>query len=157
MVHEWSRWSLLEEGWSTTKCVQWVGLLKNGVLSSSFEWGRNQNIKIHRLRYTSRKDYKTDGCKIAAAMCIFDVLAEVKRFSMITQEKSTNIIRVFNSVETAKWNYARLLKKVKKNPSYWNYQMQASCWFNWIQTQSTITCSKLIIETLEQGVEFVQS
>ena len=47
-----------------------------------------------------------------------DVLAEAKRFSMITQEKNINVIKMLDAVETTKYNYERLLKKVKKDPAY---------------------------------------
>ena len=47
-----------------------------------------------------------------------DVLAEAKRFSMVTQEKDINIIKMLDAVETTKSNYERLLKKVKKDPAY---------------------------------------
>lgn len=48
------------------------------------------------------------------------VLAETEHFSMVTQRKSINIIKVFYAVETAKSNYERLLNKVKKkkNPVF---------------------------------------
>ena len=46
-----------------------------------------------------------------------DVLAEAKRFSLVTQE-NVNIIKVLDAVETTKSNYERLLKKVKKNPKF---------------------------------------
>ena len=47
-----------------------------------------------------------------------DVLAEAKRFSLVTQENNVNIIKVLDAVETTKSNYERLLKKVKKNPKF---------------------------------------
>ena len=47
-----------------------------------------------------------------------DVLAEVKHFSLITQEQNIDIIRILDSVENTKHNYERLLKKLRKNPAY---------------------------------------
>ena len=64
------------------------------------------------------------------------VLAETEHFSMVTQRKSINIIKVFYAVETAKSNYERLLNKVKKKKSCLQIRItkyQTGCWFNWIQ------------------------
>ena len=47
-----------------------------------------------------------------------DVLAEAKRFSLISQKKDINVIKMLEAVETTKSNYQRLLSKVKKNPAY---------------------------------------
>lgn len=47
-----------------------------------------------------------------------DVLAEAKRFSLVSQKKDINVIKMLNSVETTKFNYQRLLAKVKKNPAF---------------------------------------
>ena len=47
-----------------------------------------------------------------------DILAEARRFSLVTQEKNINIIRMLDAVETTKCNYERLLKRVTKNPAY---------------------------------------
>ena len=46
-----------------------------------------------------------------------DVLAEEKRFSIVTQEKNINVIRMLDALETIKSNYEQFLKKVK-NPAY---------------------------------------
>ena len=43
-----------------------------------------------------------------------DVLADVKRFSLITQEKNINVIKMLNAVETTKSNCERQLKKNKR-------------------------------------------
>ena len=47
-----------------------------------------------------------------------DVLAEAKHFSSITQEQNIDIIHILDSVQNAKHNYKRLLKKLRKNPAY---------------------------------------
>ena len=46
-----------------------------------------------------------------------DILAEAKRFSLVSQKKNINIIKMLDAVETTKSNYQRLLAKVRKNPS----------------------------------------
>ena len=52
------------------------------------------------------------------AVFFTDVLAEAKRFSLITQEKNNNVIKMLNAVETTKSNYKRLLKRIKENSEY---------------------------------------
>ena len=47
-----------------------------------------------------------------------DVLAEAKRFSLISQKKDINVITMLEAVETTKSNYQRLLAKVKKDPTF---------------------------------------
>ena len=49
-----------------------------------------------------------------------DVLAEAKRFSLITQEENIDIIYIYilDSAENTKHNYKHLLKKLWKNPTY---------------------------------------
>ena len=47
-----------------------------------------------------------------------DFLVEVKQFSLITQEKNINVIKIFNAVEKTKSNYKRLLKRIKENNEY---------------------------------------
>ena len=47
-----------------------------------------------------------------------DLLVEVKQFSLITQEKNINVIKIFNAVEKTKSNYKRLLKRIKENNEY---------------------------------------
>ena len=47
-----------------------------------------------------------------------DLLAEAKRFSLITQEKNVDVIKMLNAVETTESNYERLLKRIKENSKY---------------------------------------
>ena len=47
-----------------------------------------------------------------------NLLVEVKQFSLITQEKNINVIKIFNAVEKTKSNYKRLLKRIKENNEY---------------------------------------
>ena len=51
--------------------------------------------------------------------CFFmNLLVEVKQFSLITQEKNINVIKIFNAAEKTKSNYKRLLKRIKENNEY---------------------------------------
>ena len=45
--------------------------------------------------------------------CAFftDILAEAQRFSLITQEKNVNVVKILDAVESTKSNYERLRKK----------------------------------------------
>ena len=45
-------------------------------------------------------------------------MAEAKRFSLITQEKNINMIKMLNAVESTKSNHERLLKRIKENSEY---------------------------------------
>ena len=47
-----------------------------------------------------------------------DILAKAKCFSLTTQERNVNIIKVVDAVESTKSNYGRLLKKLEKDPAY---------------------------------------
>ena len=47
-----------------------------------------------------------------------NVLAEAKHFSLITQEQNIDIICILDSVKNTRYNYERLLKKLRKNPAY---------------------------------------
>ena len=50
--------------------------------------------------------------KVLLQAAVFtDILADAKRFSLITQEKNINLIKMLDAVTTAKSNYERLLKK----------------------------------------------
>ena len=59
---------------------------------------------------------KLAGAKVLLRAASFtDVLVEAKRFSLITQEKKINVIKMLNAVESTKSNYERLLKRIKEN------------------------------------------
>ena len=45
-------------------------------------------------------------------------LEEAKRFSLISQKKDINVIRMLNAVETTKANYQSLLAKLKTHPQF---------------------------------------
>lgn len=47
-----------------------------------------------------------------------DVLAEAKQFSLVSQKKNINMIKMLESVETTKSNYQRLLSKDKKDSAF---------------------------------------
>ena len=47
-----------------------------------------------------------------------DVLAEAKKFSLLTQEKNVNVIKLWNAVKSTKSNYERLLKKIQVSNDY---------------------------------------
>ena len=47
-----------------------------------------------------------------------DILAEVKRFSMIKHEKGINVIKILDAVETTKLNYERLKKEIPVGVMY---------------------------------------
>ena len=55
-----------------------------------------------------------DAKVILRAVFFTDVLTETKRFSLITQEKNINVIKILNGVETTESNYKRFLKKNKR-------------------------------------------
>ena len=55
---------------------------------------------------------KLVDAKVLLQAAVFtDILADAKRFSLITQEKNINLIKMLDAVTTAKSNYERLLKK----------------------------------------------
>ena len=63
-----------------------------------------------------RKFNKLVDVKVLLHCALFtDILAEVKKFSLITQKSDINIINILDLVESTKNNYARLFRKLSKN------------------------------------------
>ena len=61
---------------------------------------------------------KLVDAKVLLRSALFiDILAEAKKFSLITQKSNINIVEVVDYVETTKSNYERLLKRFERNPS----------------------------------------
>ena len=73
----------------------------------------NKNSSAHST--VEGKLKKLVDAKVLLRAAFFtDVLTEAKRFSLITQEKNINVIKMLNAVETTKSNYERQLKKGKR-------------------------------------------
>ena len=54
--------------------------------------------------------------KVLLCCALFtDILAEAKKFSLITQKTDINIINILDLVESTKNNYERLFRKLSKN------------------------------------------
>ena len=47
-----------------------------------------------------------------------EVLAETKKFSLLTQKKNAIVIKLLNAVESTKSNYERLPKKIQDSNDY---------------------------------------
>ena len=63
-----------------------------------------------------RKFNKLVDVKVLLRCALFtDILAEVKKFSLITQKSDINIINILDLVESTKNNYERLFRKLSKN------------------------------------------
>ena len=50
-----------------------------------------------------------------------------------------------------------VIQKKSESIDWFLYNRNIGCYWVKIKTEPTITCSKLTIETLEQGVKYVQS
>ena len=62
---------------------------------------------------------KLVDAKVLLRCALFtDILAEAKKFSLITQKSDINIIGVLDLVESTKNNYERLFRKLSKNRNY---------------------------------------
>ena len=59
---------------------------------------------------------KLVDAKVLLSCALFiDVLAEAKKFSLITQKSDVDIITIIDYVESTKYSYERLLKWLRKN------------------------------------------
>ena len=71
-------------------------------------------------------------------MCFFiNVLSAAKQFSLVTQKSDIDIISIVDSIESAKWNYEKLLRKFEADAEN-------------IFTLSTL---KSVIDAIESGKE----
>lgn len=66
-----------------------------------------------------KKSLQLIGAKVLLRCALFNnILAEAKHFRLVTQKQDSNIISILDFVKNTKYNYQRLLKKLKRNPSY---------------------------------------
>ena len=80
----------------------------NGIISTTNNSKENATLegKFNRLV----------EAKVLLRCALFtDILAEAKKFSLITQKTDINIIDILDLVESTKNNYERLLRKLSKN------------------------------------------
>ena len=62
---------------------------------------------------------KLIDAKVLLRSALFkDVSADAKIFSLFTQKRNIDILKVFEAVESTKNSYQRLRKKLEKNPEY---------------------------------------
>ena len=80
-------------------------------LNSCVATAKNSNA---RATVEGKLKKLVDAKVLLRAAFFTDVLSEAKRFSLITQEKNINVIKMLNAVETTKSNYERQLKKGKR-------------------------------------------
>ena len=101
----WINHKLRAMGRLLEKFTLYVGYLKDSTSSA----------KNSAARATLQgKLKKLVDSKVLLRFAFFvDVLAEAKKFSLLTQEKNVNVIKLLDAVESAKSNYERLLKKIQ--------------------------------------------
>ena len=59
--------------------------------------------------------------KFSFVVLFTDILAEAKKFSLITQKSDINIINILDLVQSPKNNYENLFRKWSKNHSFQSF------------------------------------
>ena len=98
--------------------------------------GRSWNTQIRRLHNTSRKDYKTDGCKIVAAVWFFPGHVNwgkvLKHDNPRKEHQYHEFAGCIRDLEV-KLRVPAEKSKEKSCLHFWISKSRASCWLNRIQ------------------------
>ena len=74
--------------------------------------------KLDRATLQGKYNKLIDAKVLLRGSLLIDILAEAKKFSLTSQKNDISIIDIVECVETTKWKYKRLLKKLEGNENY---------------------------------------